>query len=260
MTWFEHQWKQLRFNRLNFERNYVVDQVLSEKPRSRVMLTRRHGGSRRTIMKLCDPAAANPLEVQCLRSVRHPGVACYLGHGFTRRREYWIETEYVDGVPLSSWLDERSGVTKQADADRGRIFLQLLATVQYLHCCGWIHGDLSPQNVLVCPTSCRVVLVDFEHASVIGSASTNMRRKHSLDFASPREIIGGKTTESCEQFALGKLGTLVFGHYNGEGRERFQAILARATSHRPEDRYPDLRALVRDVESAMKQVSHDVIR
>ena len=57
-----------------------------------------------------------------------------------------METEYIDGVPLSAWLDDRFVATSVADDglvnDPGiEIFLQLLSIVQYMHCCGWLHGD-----------------------------------------------------------------------------------------------------------------------
>ncbi|MEM9943668.1 MAG: hypothetical protein AAF939_19045, partial [Planctomycetota bacterium] len=101
-TWIKEHWKKLRFNRLNFDRQFVVDQVLSKSPRHEVLLVRRQGGSTQTVMKLSDPAARNPLELRCLRSLRHPGVAKYLGHGHTRKNRIWTEYEYVDGTPLSA--------------------------------------------------------------------------------------------------------------------------------------------------------------
>ncbi|MEM8666813.1 MAG: protein kinase [Planctomycetota bacterium] len=253
MTWIQDRWHLLRFNRLDFERKYVVDQVLSQKPRSRVVLTRRRGDRRQTIMKLSERAAANPLEVQCLRSLRHPGIISYLGHGFTRDCRQWIETEYVDGVPLSAWLDSRPS-SEDTELSATRILLQLLSVVQYVHCCGWLHGDLSPQNILVVPAKWSVVLVDFEHARMLEAAnSTVLPRKHSPAFASPHEAAGGVTTEACEQFALGKLGLMMLGLFESETQSKLKAILSRAASARMEDRYPTLQAIVNDVENSVRK-------
>ncbi|MDA7977899.1 MAG: phosphotransferase [Pirellulales bacterium] len=254
MTWIRDHWQQLWFNRLNFDQKYIVDQVLSEKPRSRVLLTRRRGGKRQTIMKLSDPAAANPLEVQCLRSLQHPGIAGYLGHGLTRDRRRWMELEYIDGEPLSAWLDEQSAEKKHPGGNRpvgngaSGIFLQLLSVVEYLHCRGWLHGDLSPQNILILPGQRGVALIDFEHTRAIDAApKTTMPRRHSLPFASPHEIAGGATTELCEQYALGKLGMALLGPWRSESSAEMEALLTRATSERPEDRYPDLHRFEMDV-------------
>lgn len=248
MTWMLDFWKNLPFNRLDFDRCYVVDQVLSQKPRSSVMLVRRNGESRQTVMKLSDPAATNPLEKQCLDSLRHPGIASLLGYGVTRDRRIWMETEYIDGVTFSAWLDEHPAAFRPY-GNRPRsseVFSQLLSAIQYLHCCGWLHGDLSPQNVLVTRGARKAVLVDFEHSRPIhGHPKDTMPRRHSLPFASPHEIGGGPTTESCEQFALGKLGMMLFGVQADKSRvsspsSGIDAVLSRASSELPEDRYPDL--------------------
>lgn len=257
MNSFGNRWKGLRFSRLDFDRAYVVDQVLSQTPRSRVLLARRRGGTQQTIMKLSERSAANPQEVECLRSLRHPGIAGYLGHGVTRDRRQWMETEYIDGVPLSAWQDDRS-LCREKNANRPsrreatEVFLQLVSIVQYLHCCGWIHGDLSPQNILISNGKRRVVLIDFEHARE--SAPSNKKtlpRKHSLAFASPHEIAGRATSEACEQFALGKLGVLMLGPTGNKEDARLESVLNRATSNDPRDRYPNLFAFAGDIQTSV---------
>ncbi|MEM6692597.1 MAG: protein kinase [Planctomycetota bacterium] len=260
MTWIENHWQQLRFNRLDFERKYVVDQVLSQKPRSQVFLTRRRGSRQQTIMKLIERTAANPQEVECLRSLKHPGIARYLGHGVTRDRRQWMEMEYIDGIPLSAWLDEQSRFKGKAGnaPDRGQakaIFLQLVSVVQYLHCCGWIHGDLSPQNILISAGDRGVVLIDFEHAcsSDISNVKT-MPRKHSLSYASPHEEAGGATTEACEQYSLGKIGFMMLAPFVDQVGQKLQAVLVRATSANPEDRYPNLFAFAGEIENAVSKI------
>ncbi|MEM9943121.1 MAG: lipopolysaccharide kinase InaA family protein, partial [Planctomycetota bacterium] len=136
----------------------------------------------------------------------------------------------------------------------GQMFLQLLSVVQYLHCCGWTHGDLSPQNILVSTKRSQVVLIDFEHARKIESdPGPAIRRRHSLTFASPLEIAGGVTTEQCEQFALGKIGMLLLSQQPTSGTPKstkcLEAILTRATSLKPEDRYPDLHSLQLEIQA-----------
>ncbi|MEM0926381.1 MAG: protein kinase [Planctomycetota bacterium] len=248
MSWIQDKWHGLRFNRLDFDRNYVIDQVLSQKPRSRVLLVHRRGGKQQTIMKLSDPALANPLEVDCLRSLRHSGVARYLGHGLTRDHQLWMETEYIDGLSLSAWLNGQL----PAKGTVGDHFLQLLSVVQYLHCCGWLHGDLSPQNVLVAEGRRGVVLIDFEYVQMIDQAKKRlMPRRHSISFASPHEVAGGATTESCEQFSLGKLGLMLLGHFEERATSTMEAVLQRAASPRAEDRYPSLQAVVHHLKKSM---------
>ncbi|MEM7783174.1 MAG: protein kinase family protein [Planctomycetota bacterium] len=206
-------------------------------------------------MKLSDPAARNPLELRCLRSLRHPGVAKYLGHGHTRKNRIWTEYEYVDGTPLSARIGKsnRHKTSTQLKKD-GQIFLQLLSVVQYLHCCGWTHGDLSPQNILVSTKRNQVVLIDFEHARKIESdPGPVMRRRHSLPFASPLEIAGGVTTELCEQFALGKIGMLLLSQQSTSGTPKstkcIESILKKATSPDPEERYSDLHSLQLEIQA-----------
>ncbi|MEM9828276.1 MAG: protein kinase family protein [Planctomycetota bacterium] len=255
MLRFEDRWKALRFNRLDFDKKYVIDQVLSQTPRSQVLLTRRRGGKRQSVMKLSDPGTFNPQEIECLRAVNHPGIVSYLGHGLTKDRRLWVETEYVDGVPLSAWRGNANSQPAETQGGQGvdtaptiaiaatTILSRLIEVVQYLHCCGWLHGDLSPQNILISTNQHRVLLVDFERARSIHSAATMPPRKHSLAYASPWEIDGGTTTEACEHYALGKLVSLLLDSLEPRMRIDIKPLLDQATGAKPDLRVAAIRQI-----------------
>lgn len=67
-----------------------------------------------------------------------------------------IVMEYVDGRTLREYLDERPSRKELL-----RIFDELLAAVEYLHCRSIIHNDLKPENILITRVSNTLKLIDF---------------------------------------------------------------------------------------------------
>lgn len=69
----------------------------------------------------------------------------------------YIVMEYVEGETLSA-LVERQGPMKPEDAFRR--FLPLVEALGYIHGCGVIHRDISPDNIIVQPDG-SLKLIDF---------------------------------------------------------------------------------------------------
>jgi non-specific serine/threonine protein kinase/serine/threonine-protein kinase len=84
-------------------------------------------------------------ERQALAMMDHPAIARVFDAGATERGRPYFTMEFVRGVPITRYCDERLLGTRE----RLELFLQVCAGVQHAHQKGIIHRDLKPSNVLV---------------------------------------------------------------------------------------------------------------
>src|SRR4030095_1460238 len=98
-------------------------------------------------------------------STSHPAMARVLEFGEVDAGRPFTVTEYVEGVRLSD-LVGRAPLDVPAAL---RIALELGGAVETLHNMGFVHGAMSPRNVVVLEDG-RVKLLDIELAGVPGGA------------------------------------------------------------------------------------------
>ena len=94
--------------------------------------------------------------------VDHPAIPTLFGaipHG----DQSWLVSEYVEGVALSQLVGELSPESICAIAK------DLLNALRCLECLSLVHGDLSPNNVVI-DLNGQVRLLDFESCSRVGEA------------------------------------------------------------------------------------------
>src|SRR5690606_32308174 len=84
-------------------------------------------------------------ERQILARLVHPNIARLLDGGAAGDGSPFIVMEYVAGIPITRWAEERA----LALGDRLDIFLQVCGAVEYAHQNLVVHRDLTPANVLI---------------------------------------------------------------------------------------------------------------
>ena len=192
-------------------------------------------------------ARAFATEVQALARVDHPGVVRVLHADTTVDGRPFLAMDLVSGTPLTATIG--TGLLAPGLAhDLGR---QLVGALAAAHAAGVIHGDVSPDNVLVAhgPPP-RVVLIDF-----------GMARLHSGDAAAggtggylAPEVLGGEaTTPRSDVFAAAMVllrmlvGPAALGDHRAAiatlppGAQR--AALTRALDPDPAARFADAESL-----------------
>ena len=145
-------------------------------------------------------------ERQILASLAHPGIARLLDGGVTGERLPYLVMEYVDGVPLTTWCDER----RLGIEARLRLFCAVCDAVHYAHQNLVIHRDIKPANILVSAGG-GVKLLDFGIAKLLrpssGAGDPALTRDRvgpmTPEYASPEQVCDKPLTTTSDVYALG---------------------------------------------------------
>ena len=165
-TWEPDSWPTLP--------GYTVRRVLGEGGMGVVYLAEQETPFRRLVaLKLIKPGmdtrqvvARFETERQALALMDHPNIAAVFDAGTTQEGRPYFVMEYVDGVSITDFCDQKRLSTR----DRLALFVQVCAAVQHAHQKGVIHRDLKPSNVLVVERDGHSLpkVIDFGTAKAIG--------------------------------------------------------------------------------------------
>ena len=142
-------------------------------------------------------------ERQVLANLDHANIARILDGGQTPDGLPYYVMEYVEGLPLDKFCDQR----KLDLEGRVRIFVQICDAVHYLHEHLVIHRDLKPNNILVTAEGI-VKLLDFGIAKQqIPAADAGLTavqgRMMTPGYASPEQFSGAPVTKASDIYTLG---------------------------------------------------------
>jgi eukaryotic-like serine/threonine-protein kinase len=110
-------------------------------------------------------------ERQTLALMDHPAIAKVLDAGATVDGQPYFVMEYVAGVPITAYCDQKKLTIQQ----RLALFIRVCEGVQHAHQKAVIHRDLKPANILVVEVDGAPVprIIDFGLAKVVTTAATN---------------------------------------------------------------------------------------
>ncbi|MBN8658173.1 MAG: serine/threonine protein kinase [Anaerolineae bacterium] len=213
-------------------------------------------------------------ELEVMKSLDHPAILKGLGSGKYNRVPYLV-TEFVHGESLRT-LMEKSGSfpTEQVVA-----LIQKLANgMAYCHKNEVIHRDLKPENILITSDE-QPIIMDFglaltkdSHRVTYSNLSATMGTP---DYMSPEQIEGQRGDQRTDIYALGTImyemlaGRTPFTgdtpmavmaqHLNNTAPRldkvnpsisaQVAAIVATCLARNPEDRYPNMEALIAALEN-----------
>ncbi|MEO8673911.1 MAG: serine/threonine-protein kinase [Tahibacter sp.] len=141
-------------------------------------------------------------ERQILASLQHPHIAHLVDGGITEDGKPWLALEYVDGLDLRRWCDERRLNIRQ----RLQVFLSVCDAVSHAHQRLVVHRDLKPSNILV-DANGAVKLLDFGIAKLvdIDNPAQSATRIFTPEYAAPEQVRGEVVTTAVDVYALGLL-------------------------------------------------------
>jgi len=200
------------------------------------------GALQRSALKVLAPHSAGPSfidrfhrEQHILASLDHPNITRMLDAGITERGQPYLVMEYVDGVHLDVYCDER----KLGIQERLQLFLRVCDAVAYAHRNLVVHLDLKPSNILVTPEG-MVKLLDFGTSKLIQPDSLLTTTVMATPaYASPEQLRNEPVTTSCDVYALGAiLFELLAGARPGSSSS-VAAMIERAIREQEPERLPD---------------------
>ncbi len=158
----------------------------------RVAVKRVRGGDARLGERLRE-------ERRILARLEHPNIARFIDAGVDAVGTPWLALEYVDGVPLTDWCQQRN-------LDLGarlRLFAKVCAAVEHAHRHLVVHRDLKPSNILV-NTEGEAKLLDFGIARLVdGSMAEATQTALTPAYAAPEQLRGGAISTATDVYALG---------------------------------------------------------
>lgn len=145
-----------------------------------------------------------------------------------------IVMEYVDGVPLTEWLE-----TNPTREQRKRVLDELLEVTEYLHHKQVTHADIKPDNILITANGSHVKLIDFGLSDKDEMLLNNLGSTPA--YAAPEQ----KNTDTqqdhrADVYALGGILQLLFPR-------RYRLVARRCRQANPDCRYRDIAAMRRAV-------------
>jgi eukaryotic-like serine/threonine-protein kinase len=145
-------------------------------------------------------------EREVLARLEHPNIARLLDAGTTDDGIPYIVMEYVDGIPITRFVQEKQlSITACLE-----LFLKICAAVEVAHRHSVVHRDLKPNNILVTRDG-EPKLLDFGIAKLIGDDANPLEltalghERLTPIAASPEQAQGELVTKSSDIYSLGAL-------------------------------------------------------
>ena len=95
-------------------------------------------------------------EFDIMMRLQHPGVVQVVSLEDVDGLGKCIVMEWVEGITLSDWLEEKSTRT-----DRRQVAQQLMDALAHVHQHGVVHRDIKPSNIMVTTNGQNVKIIDF---------------------------------------------------------------------------------------------------
>jgi eukaryotic-like serine/threonine-protein kinase len=226
-------------------------------------------------MLIGDPAQYERFqrELEVTNNLTHPAIQKGLGSGQFNRTPFLV-TAYVDGKSMRDVVAEQAPMPPE----KAVALIQKIADgIAYIHDHEVIHRDLKPENILV-TTDGQPVILDFGLALTKGARRVTYANltpsAGTPDYMAPEQIEGQRGDQRTDIYAVGTmLYELLTGHtpFTGDNYQvvmqqhlqgaiprldhkkpdispQLAAVVARTLQRDPDDRYPDMRAFIHDLE------------
>ncbi|MFM9941728.1 MAG: protein kinase domain-containing protein [Hyphomicrobiaceae bacterium] len=120
-------------------------------------------------------------EAKMLAALNHAGIVRVLRY-FEEHQTAYMVLDFVEGKPMSRWLESLGRRPTEAELDR--ITIDLCAALMAVHDKGIVHRDIAPDNIIIRPDG-TPVLLDFGAArqELAAHSRVQTRSDHSTSFA-----------------------------------------------------------------------------
>lgn len=219
-------------------------------------------------------------EAQFGARVEHPNIVRTLDYGQSDTDRYYLAIEWASGEILDKYA-EKSGPLPSKEV--AAIMSQICGAVQAAHDVGIVHRDLKPENIMYDPVTRQIKLLDFGIAADTDAAPDQRLTRAgffvgTLMYVAPEALSGELVGPAADQYSLATIAYFLLSGclpYTGKSpRELFsqlltqppvtlnkakpnltfsptvEAVVMKALSKAPTDRYPSVNAFARAFEEA----------
>ena len=205
----------------------------------------------------------------------HENIVGYVEHGKIKGQLYLL-MDYVEASNLKELYSQHDPVLLENVA---QILLDMAAGLEHMHDNGYMHLDYKPENVLV-TRNAKVRLVDFDLAEPIPEKPRKATKKNpgTPAYMAPEQLRGEPISHPVDMFAYGvaayelltnqkpfpgdtpgeilakQLDRSTFvtpRQYNADMPLALEKVILRCLDCKPEDRYPFIGVMVRELQAAL---------
>ncbi|MBR5525001.1 MAG: Stk1 family PASTA domain-containing Ser/Thr kinase [Clostridia bacterium] len=141
-------------------------------------------------------------ESKAIAILNHPNIVKVLDVGFGDRLQY-IVMEYIDGISLKEYLDQRKDLRWK---EAVHFTVQILRALQHAHDKGIVHRDIKPQNIMLL-SDATIKVTDFGIARLTRSelrvTAVGDKAIGSVHYISPEQARGEITDEKADLYSVG---------------------------------------------------------
>lgn len=141
-------------------------------------------------------------ESKAIAILNHPNIVKVLDVGFGERLQY-IVMEYIDGITLKEYLDQRKDIRWK---EAVHFTAQILRALQHAHDKGIVHRDIKPQNIMLLSDG-TIKVTDFGIArltrSEMQATAVGNKAIGSVHYISPEQARGEITDEKTDLYSVG---------------------------------------------------------
>ena len=217
-------------------------------------------------------------EAKTLYKIDHPQIPKFRAT-FEQAKRLFLVQDYVDGQTYRALLDMRlANNRKYTQREIVQFFEQMLPVLEHLHSKGFIHRDISPDNIIYSKITIEnkskrlPVLIDLGAVKEIGSTKESSGAVQGttvgkLGYSPPEQLQTGEVSPSSDLYALAVTAVVLMTGRKPEEllnqqtmmpcwhqwvpslHPRFAPILNKMMSYRPENRYQSANDALFDLRS-----------